>query len=239
MKEGYVIRDQRLPHFITATVVDWIDIFTRKIYKDIVIDCLEYCVQNKGMILYSYVIMSNHIHLIIQSKDGNLSDLLRDFKKFTSKRILEKIQSEPESRREWMLERFKLATETHSRNKNFQFWQYGNHAEEIYSEKFMWSKIDYIHFNPVRSGIVPKPQDYIYSSASNYVAGKGIIPIELVAILVVNVLNPNSILKHNRCKQTEIFYKFKLCAAWSHHLIHKLLKELIIATMILVYQYFH
>jgi REP element-mobilizing transposase RayT len=78
MKEGYVIRDQTLPHFTTATVVDWVDIFTRKIYKDIAIDCLEYCVQNKGMILYSYVIMSNHIHLIIQSKDGNLSDLLRD-----------------------------------------------------------------------------------------------------------------------------------------------------------------
>ena len=104
------------------------------------------------MILYSYVIMSNHIHLIVQSTDGKLSDLIRDFKKFTAKTILEKIQTEPERRREWMLERFKLATESHSRKKNFQFWQLGNHAEEIYSEKFMWSKIDYIHFNPVRAG---------------------------------------------------------------------------------------
>lgn len=94
------------------------------------------------MILYGYVIMSNHIHLIVQSNEGQLSNLLRDFKKFTSKTILEKTQTEPESRKEWMLERFKLATESHTRNKNFQFWQYGNHAEEIYSEKFMWSKID-------------------------------------------------------------------------------------------------
>ena len=148
------------------------------------------------MILYSYVIMSNHIHLIIQSKDGKLSDVLRDFKKYTAKTILEKIQQEPESRRQWMLERFKLATKSHSRNKNYQFWQYGNHAEEIYSEKFMWSKIDYIHFNPVRSGIVSHPQDYMYSSASNYVNNTGIIDVELVQNPVVNVLNLNNMVKY-------------------------------------------
>ncbi|WP_349293605.1 transposase [Flavobacterium flavigenum] len=121
MKEGYVIRDQSLPHFITATVVDWIDVFTRQTYRDIVIDCLDYCIKNKGMILYGYVIMSNHIHLIVQSEEGKLSDLIRDFKKFMAKSILDKIQNSPESRREWMLERFKLATQSHNRNKDYQF----------------------------------------------------------------------------------------------------------------------
>jgi REP element-mobilizing transposase RayT len=124
MKEGYIIRNQSLPHFLTATVVDWIDVFTRKVYRDEVIKCFDYCIKNKGMILFSYVIMSNHIHMIVQSNDGKLSDLIRDFKKFTAKTILDKIQSEPESRREWMLDSFKLATETHSRNKiiNFGNW---------------------------------------------------------------------------------------------------------------------
>jgi REP element-mobilizing transposase RayT len=197
MKEGYVIRDQNLPHFLTITIVNWIDVFSRKIYRDCVIECFDYCIKNKGMILYSYVIMSNHIHMIVQSNEGKLSDLIRDFKKYTSKTILEKIKTEKESRREWALERFKLATESHSRNKNYQFWQLGNHAEEIYSEKFMWSKIDYIHFNPVRAGIVLNPQDYIYSSASNYIDGKGIIEVEVVQIPVVNVLNPNSIIKYS------------------------------------------
>ena len=197
MKEGYVIRDQTLPHFFTITVVDWVDVFSRKNYRDVVLECLNFCVKSKGMILYSYVIMSNHIHLIIQSEEGKLSDLIRDFKKFTAKTILDKIQTEPESRRDWMLERFKLATETHSRNKNYQFWQLSNHAEEIYSEKFMWSKIDYTHFNPVRAGIVSSPQDYIYSSASNYVIGKGIIDVEIVQIPIVDVLNPNSFIKYN------------------------------------------
>ncbi|GAA3628131.1 hypothetical protein [Flavivirga jejuensis] len=78
MKEGYIIRDQENTHFITATVVDWIDVFTRKSYKGIVIDCLGFCTKNKSILLYGYVIMSNHIHIIIQSKDGKLSDLIRD-----------------------------------------------------------------------------------------------------------------------------------------------------------------
>ena len=197
MKEGYVIRDQSLPHFITATIIDWIDVFSRKNYRDVVIECFDYCIKNKGMILYGYVIMSNHIHFIAQSKEGKLSDLIRDFKKFTAKSILEKIQTEPESRREWMLERFKLATESHSRNKNFQFWQYGNHPEEIYTNKFMWSKLDYIHLNPFRAGIVAKASHYLYSSASNYVNDTGLLTIEKADNPVVDVLNLNSFARYN------------------------------------------
>ena len=99
MSEGYKIRDQTLPHFITFTVVDWIDVFTRQTYRDIVIESLDYCIKNKGMILFGYVIISNHIHMIIQSQEATLSDLIRDFKKFTAKSILEKIQNSSESRR--------------------------------------------------------------------------------------------------------------------------------------------
>ena len=196
MKEGYIIREQEKAHFITATVVDWIDVFTRKNYRDCIIECFDYCIKNKGMILYGYVVMSNHIRMIIQSNDGKLSDLLRDFKKFTAKKILDKIKNEPESIREWMLERFKIATETHSRNKNRQFWQYGNHAEEIFTEHSLWSKLDYIHMNPVRSGIVLKIEDYINSSANNYVNGIGIIEVELLEIPKVEVLKPSSFDKY-------------------------------------------
>jgi REP element-mobilizing transposase RayT len=197
MKEGYIIRDQTLPHFITATVVDWIDVFTRQTYRDIIIESLDYCIKNKGMILYGYVIMSNHIHLIIQSEEGKLSDLIRDFKKFTAKSILEKIQNSPESRREWILERFMLAAQNHSRNKKYQFWQYGNHAEEIYSNHFMWSKLDYVHLNPVRSGLVARASDYIYSSANNYVNNEGLLSIEKADNPVVDVLNSKSFTKYN------------------------------------------
>nr|WP_315177319.1 transposase [uncultured Flavobacterium sp.] len=198
MKEGYIIRDQTLPYYITATVVDWIDIFTRQTYRDSIIESLDYCIKNKGMILYGYVIMSNHIHLIIQSEDGKLSDLIRDFKKFTAKNILDKIQAVPESRKEWMLERFKLAAEKHTRNKNYQFWQYGNHAEEIYTNKFMWSKLDYIHLNPVRAGLVEKASHYIYSSASNYINDSGLLKIEKADNPIINVLDSNAFVKYNQ-----------------------------------------
>ncbi len=198
MKEGYIIRDQTLPYYITATVVDWIDIFTMQTYRDSIIESLDYCIKNKGMILYGYVIMSNHIHLIIQSEDGKLSDLIRDFKKFTAKNILDKIQAVPESRKEWMLERFKLAAEKHTRNKNYQFWQYGNHAEEIYSNKFMWSKLDYIHLNPVRAGLVEKASHYIYSSASNYINDSGLLKIEKADNSIINVLDSNAFVKYNQ-----------------------------------------
>ena len=97
-----------------------------------------------------------------------------------------------------MLERFKKATETHSRNKNYQFWQYGNHAEEIYSEKFMWSKLDYVHLNPVRAGIVVKASHYLYSSASNYVTNQGLLNIELVDNPIIDVLKASSITRFNQ-----------------------------------------
>jgi REP element-mobilizing transposase RayT len=198
MDEGYVIRDQTLPHFITATVVDWVDVFSRKVYRDEVIASFDYCIKNKGMILYGYVIMSNHIHLVVQSEEGRLSDLIRDFKKFTANSILNKIKTEPESRREWMLERFALATQSHSRNKAYQLWQYGNHPEEIYTNKFMWSKLDYIHLNPVRAGIVEKASHYLYSSASNYLHNIGLVPITKADNPIVDVMNLNNVRRYDR-----------------------------------------
>ena len=179
MSRPYAINDASKAHFITATVVDWIDVFTRKSYYDIVEENLNFYIKNRGLIVYGYVIMSNHIHAIIQAKNHDLSEVLRDFKKFTAKQILNTIQTETESRREWMLKRFKKATATHHRNKTYQFWRYGNHAEEIFSEKFLWSKLDYIHFNPVRAGIVKRPQDYLWSSAGNYIEGKGNVQVTL------------------------------------------------------------
>jgi REP element-mobilizing transposase RayT len=192
-KEGYIIRDQSKAHFITSTVVDWVDVFSRKAYRDCIIESLDFCIKNKGMILYGYVIMSNHIHLIIQSDNSKLSDLIRDFKKFTAKTILHKIETESESRADWMLKRFEFACKSHSRNEKYQLWQYGNHPEEIFSEKFFWSKLDYIHLNPVRAGIVAKASHYLYSSASNYVNDNGIITITKVDNPVIDVLKPQSI----------------------------------------------
>jgi len=100
---GYKIRNKEGIHFITFAVVKWVDVFTRKEYRDIVIDSIKHCQANKGLVLHCWCLMSNHIHLVVSAKEHNTSDILRDFKKFTSKQIIQAIKEHPkESRREWM-----------------------------------------------------------------------------------------------------------------------------------------
>lgn len=113
--------------------------------------------------------MSNHIHILCKAIDGFiLSDVMRDFKKFTSKKIIKTIIEEPESRREWLLEYFISACEPLKREQHYKVWQNGYHAEHIYSNAFIKQKIDYIHNNPVKEKIVTLPEDYCFSSARNY-----------------------------------------------------------------------
>lgn len=180
MSTGYQIKDQEAIHFVTFQVVEWIDIFTRKAYRDIVIDSLRYCQQHKDLEIFAYVIMSNHIHLLLRSYKGNLSDTIREFKSFTAKQILQAVNLETESRREWMLNLFEFAAKKHKRNEKFQFWTHENHAEEIYSNKFIHQKIDYIHDNPVRAGIVLNPQDYLYSSAGYYYGQSAVLDVIVI-----------------------------------------------------------
>lgn len=180
---GYLIRNQQAVHFITFAVVQWIDIFTRKVYVDIVIESFKYCQQNKGLKVHAWCLMSNHIHLIISAEEPNkLSDILRDFKKFTSVKILEELNySKIESRKNWMLWIFKKAGENNSRNKEFQFWQQDNHPIELDDIKILDSKMDYLHQNPVRSGQVREEKDYLHSSGIDYYGDEsGLIKIDFL-----------------------------------------------------------
>ena len=169
MAEAYRISDQHAPYFITLTVIDWVDIFTRKEYKDIIVESLNYCIDNKGLCVYEYVIMSNHIHAIVSSAPPNsLSDTIRDLKKFTSKKILEAVQTINESRKEWLLNKFSFAGRRNLNNTNYQVWIQDYHAVELRDKEMWQQRTDYIHQNPVRTGIVERGEDYIYSSASQY-----------------------------------------------------------------------
>jgi REP element-mobilizing transposase RayT len=181
MAYTYSISDKGAMHFTACTVKDWVDVFTRKCYCDIVVESLNYCIDNKGLIVYGYVIMSNHIHFLIEAKNGDLPDVLRDFKKFTSQRILHLIESNPkESRKRWLLWLFKQ--EEKEGKTNYRFWQPDNHVEECFSQKFSWQKLNYIHENPVRAGIVSKEEEYMHSSAADYYYGKqvGLVRTQLL-----------------------------------------------------------
>ena len=167
-------------YFLTMTVVDWVDVFTRPVYRQIMVNSLRHCITNKGLVVHAWVLMSNHVHLVASAQQGSkLSDILRDMKKYTSKEITDAIKSVPESRRDWMLYRFSFAGNFNSKIKDYKFWQEGNEAKEIYSVEFLHQKINYIHNNPVRAEIVAEPHHYLYSSAIDYSGGKGLLPVDI------------------------------------------------------------
>ena len=168
-------------YYLTITVVEWIDVLSRPVYKHLMVDSMNYCIANKGLEVYCWCIMSNHLHLIASAKeDGSLSDILRDFKKFTSKALIKAIQEVPESRRDWMLNLFWYAGKNDKKIKYFKVWQDGNDAKEIHSTAFLDEKMNYIHNNPVKAELVANPEDYLYSSARDYAGEKGLVDIELV-----------------------------------------------------------
>lgn len=104
MDSGYKIRNQNGIYFVTFAVVEWVDVFTRKMYADMVVESLRFCQCEKGLRIHAWCIMSNHIHLIISAEENSLSDILRDFKKFTSRKVIKAIEENLlESRRNWML----------------------------------------------------------------------------------------------------------------------------------------
>lgn len=180
MSTGYQIKDQEALYYLTFQVVDRVDIFTRQEYRDIVIGSFEYAMKEKDFQLFAYVIMSNHVHLVANSSVGELSNTIRDIKKYTSNRIIKAIQTINESRRDWLLNRFKFKASQHSRNKGYQLWKHENHAIYLYSPDFIAEKIDYIHNNPVQAGIVMNPEDYYYSSARNYASLEA--PLDVIVL---------------------------------------------------------
>jgi REP element-mobilizing transposase RayT len=154
------------PYFITLTVAGWIDIFTRKRYCDVIIDSWNYCMEQKGLEIFAYVIMLSHIHMVARSLNGDLNKILRDSKSFTSKRILGLIEQMPgESRKEWLVHMFKYFAKYQKQNATYLFWQKTNHPIELNYPGIIDQKIRYIHDNPVEAGYITNPESWYYSSA--------------------------------------------------------------------------
>jgi REP element-mobilizing transposase RayT len=167
--DRYKIIAQNSPYFLTLTVVDWIDVFTRKEYRHTIVDSLIYCQQQKGLVLYGWCLMSNHLHIIAKAAEGcKISEILRDFKKFTAKKIITQMNEIPESRRDWMLYRFENAGRHLKRIKQYKFWKDDNYAIILENHEMMKQKLEYIHANPVVAEIVTEDYEYKYSSAKYY-----------------------------------------------------------------------
>ena len=183
MSEKYKIRDQDKLYFITFAVVHWVNVFTRNLYKDFVLKSLRYCQQEKGLEVYGWGIMSNHIHLIVgRNGENKIEDIIRDFKKYTSVHICKAIEENPkESRKDWMLKLFSNAADKSKKHVRYKFWQNEYHPIELNTNRMMVQKLEYIHNNPLKAGIVDEPAAYLYSSARDYAKNeKGLLDIKFI-----------------------------------------------------------
>jgi len=187
----YNIRPDK-SYFLTMTIVDWIDLFTRVNHKMLLVDSLKHCQEKKGMNIFGWCLMPSHLHLIANTKPNfELADVIRDFKRFTCNKLIDQINNEPESRREWLIDKFQFAAKNHPKNKNYKVWQDGNHAIELFTEKVVWQKLNYIHKNPVVDKIVSKEEDYLFSSARNYYNLPFLLPVDCLTPPVITISSRN------------------------------------------------
>ena len=160
---------------MTSTIIEWIPVFTKKKYFDIIVQSLSYCRQEKSLKLFAYVVWDNRIHFIASA--DNLSQIVRDFKSYTAREIIKTTMSD---NRKWVLNQFKYFKKKYKKDSEYQVWQEGFHPQIITSEEVLKQKVEYIHNNPVKNGVVEEAEHWIYSSAKNYLCNEGCIEIDLI-----------------------------------------------------------
>ena len=167
MSSKHRIYDNGHAHFITCTIVSWVNLFTRPLYNDIVLESLEHCRHTKGLELYGYCLMSNHLHLIARAPD--LAGCVRDFKKFTATKLYQAVESNSqESRQGWLKWMFTANGSRTAANAHIQVWGQGYHPIELSDFGRFEQRLNYVHQNPVRVGICFEAHQYRYSSAAQY-----------------------------------------------------------------------
>jgi putative transposase len=160
------------PHFLTATINNWLPIFTRPETVNIVLESWRFLQQASGLQIFGYVILENHLHLVARSQD--LSTDIQRFKSYTAKEILAYLQAQKATRLLRLLELFKRPHKTES---TYQVWEEGSHPQIIESEAVLRQKLEYIHQNPVKRGYVDLPEHWRCSSARNYTGQEGLIEV--------------------------------------------------------------
>ena len=171
-RDRYKVKQNDSPHFLTCTVVEWLPIFTRPQAVDIVLDSLRYLQSRKEIILYGFVIMENHAHLIVSSE--NPARTMGRFKSFTARRIIDLLISK---REKGTLRQLKHGKLPHKTDREYQIWQEGSHPVLIQGREMMRQRLEYVHGNPLRRGYVDDPVHWRYSSARNYAGVEGVLEV--------------------------------------------------------------
>ena len=172
-RSRYKIYEPTHPHFITCTVLHWIPVFTNKKSVEIVLDSLKYLQEHNDLKIYAFVILENHMHMVVQSDD--IAKDIGRFKSFTARKIIDLLQAEKVTA---ILDQLRFYKKAHKSDREFQFWQEGMQPKLIQNEAIMRQKIEYIHNNPVKRGYVDDAVHWRYSSARNYEGRDGVLEVE-------------------------------------------------------------
>lgn len=153
MRSRYTIVESEGIYFLTNTIVSWLPVFTSIDMCSLILESLLFCRKNKGLRLYAYVIMENHIHLVAEAPD--LGRCMQAFKGYTVREVISLAQA---TGKEWLLHQFDYCRKAYKDNSQYQVWQEGSHPQLIQGDDMLRQKIMYIHNNPVRRGYVDKPE---------------------------------------------------------------------------------
>lgn len=182
MSDKYKIFEGEDVYFVTFTIVAWIKVLENNDFKKLVINAIKFYQKNKGLVIYGYCIMPNHVHMIVQAiSTFSLSEILRDLKKFTARSIVNKLEADKPEGYQNILSKFVEAGKPLKRITTFKVWQDGNMAKLIYTNKFLIQKLTYIHNNPVEYGLCGVPWEYEYNSAANYIEKLSMLEVVLIS----------------------------------------------------------
>ena len=172
-RSRYKIYEPTHPHFVTCTILHWLPIFTRKESVEIVLNCLKFLQKQDALKLHAYVILENHLHMVVQSND--LKKSMASFKKFTAVELLKLLHKENATT---LLDQLAFYKKAHRKEKTYQVWEEGYQPKLMQNDLMLKSKIEYIHQNPVKKGYVDKPEHWRYSSARDYNGMSGLIEVD-------------------------------------------------------------
>jgi len=159
-RNRYKIFETDYPYFVTCTVINWLPLLEPQYAKQTIIDSLKYLQQEKEVKFFAYVIMDNHIHLIISSE--NPVKHIANLKSFTARKIIDYYKNKNDQK---VLRAMAAASPRYKTDRKYKLWQEGYCPKQIISMDIFQQKIDYIHLNPVRKGYIDEPKNWKWSSA--------------------------------------------------------------------------
>lgn len=167
--ETYRIFEDHAIYFLTFSVVQWLPVLINEAPCRIVCDSLNYCHREKSLRINAFVIMPTHLHLILFDADfesTRLQQTLTSLRKFTGQQLSTYCDQH-------LLPAFGQTLRGGNRgDRERQFWQQSKHAEAIRSQSFWRTKLDYLHDNPCRKGLVVEPNCWRFSSAAYWLSGR-------------------------------------------------------------------